>query len=140
MLPEVKISTHFWLPPEDQRHPTVNDENGARWDGTIYVPSLPLQVVIDPGISDNMAVIWTQPDFANGEFRIVDFVQTQDRAIDWLVPFLTGQIPDETYRGEPWPHAYNNVEKAIIARHALWLTPEEIFGDAYGSTRSMATG
>lgn len=141
VLPEVKISTHFWLPPEEQRHPNSTDDDGrAVWDGTLYDPSIPLQVVIDPGISDNLAIIWVQSDLYNGEYRIVDFVQTQDRAIDWIVPFLTGQVPEVTYRGDPWLHAYNTVEQAIIKRHAGWLAAEEVFGDAYGSTRSMATG
>lgn len=139
VLPEVKIGTHFYLP--ENPSPNARGEDG-RWhfDGTLYVPTLPLRITIDPGISDNMAVIWTQDDLYNGELRIVDFVQTQDRAIDWLVPFITGKIPDQTYRKEPWKHAYNDVEKEIIKRHAGWEAPEEIFGDHYGSTRSMATG
>jgi len=139
VLPEVKSATHFWLP--DPPMPNVRDDEGrAVFDGTLYDPTMPVQVVIDPGISDNLAVIWTQGNPLLGEYRIIDFVQTQDVAIDWLVPFLTGAVPEVTYRGDPWLHVYNDVEKHIIARHARWDAPSEIFGDAYGSTRSMATG
>ena len=126
VLPEVKMATHM-VEPDWQGH-----------DGTIYVPSLPLQVVIDPGISDAMAVIWVQTDTMNGEGRVVDFVQITDKAIDWIVPFILGRIPDRTYRGDPWQHEYNAVEEEIIARHATWNAPEEVFGDEYGTTRSMA--
>jgi hypothetical protein len=138
VLPEVKISSHFWKP----EHPDTNvhDDTGRPvWDGTIYVPTLPLQIVIDPGISDAMAVIWTQEDLLNGEWRVVDFVQKEDVAIDWLVPFIIGHVPESTYRGEPWPHDYNEVEMALIRRHDRWNGPAEVFGDAYGTTRSIAT-
>lgn len=139
VLPEVKIGTHFFLP--DPPMPNVTGDDGRMFfDGTLYTPTLPVNVIIDPGISDNLAVIWTQSDPYNGEWRIIDFVQTQDRAIDWLVPFITGQIPAETYRHDPWLHTYNEAELAIIERHARWQAPEEVFGDHYGSTRSMATG
>jgi len=139
VLPEVKISTHFWQPEFPE--PNSADRNGlACWDGTIYAPTLPLQVVIDPGISDALAVIFVQEDRVSSEWRVVDFVQTNDKAIDWLVPFLLGKIPPATFRGEPWAHEYNAVEEAIIERHSHWEAPAEVFGDAYGSTRSMAEG
>jgi hypothetical protein len=139
VLPEVKVSTHFF--EHEDKLPNARLEDGRMvYDGTLYDPSLPLHVIIDPGISDNMAAIWTQSDQYNGEHRIVDFVQTQDRAIDWIVPLITGQVPETTYRGDGWKHVYNPAEQEIIRRHGRWEAPEEIFGDAYGSTRSMATG
>ncbi len=138
VLPEVKIATHFWQP--DEPEPNVTYEGRGVWDGTIYVPMLPLQVVIDPGISDAMAVIWGQPDLLNGEWRVVDYVQKEGVAIDWIVPFLLGSIPKTTFRGEPWHHVYNSVELSIIERHGRWLAAEETFGDAYGTNRSIAEG
>ena len=92
-----------------------------------YDPRLPLEVVIDPGFADHLACIWFQPDKVNGQFRVVDFVQTNRRSVDWIVPFIIGQIPENTYRGEPWHHRYNEVEQQIIKRH-MGIDP--VFGVA----------
>lgn len=138
VLPEVRVATHF-LAHKDPL-PNVYRDGRHLYDGTLYDPALPLHPVIDPGISDALSCVWIQPDLPRGEWRIVDFVQTNDRAIDWIVPFLIGHVPEHTHRGRPWLHEYNEVERQIIDRHSLWLPPEETFGDAYGNTRSMATG
>lgn len=139
VLSEVTAATHFIFP--EKPDPNVLDESGRHvWDGTLYADTLPLHAVIDPGISDALACIWVQEDRLNQEWRIVDFVQVEDRAIDWIVPFLVGEVPESTYRGDPWPHSYNEVEHKIIARHKLWRPPAEVFGDHYGTTRSMTTG
>lgn len=133
VLKHVNISTHF-------RHFDANGEDLAE-----FTPTLPLQVVIDPGIADDMAVIWCQWDEGRnrGQYpgRVVDFVQTKDRSIDWIVPFIIGYIPSGNDLGEPFPpHHYNPMEHAIIRRHAEWGPPKEIFGDRYGTHRELGTG
>jgi hypothetical protein len=131
VLKEVSVATHFSAVAEDGT------------DLAEYQPGLPLQAIIDPGIMDDLAVTWGQWDERGRGVlrgRVVDFVQTRDKAIDWIVPFLTGFVPEQTYDMKPWPHGYNAVELEIIKRHAEWRAPAEIFGDAYGKTRSMATG
>lgn len=132
VLPDVHVSTHF---------------NAVGPDGSDlaeYQPGLPLQVILDPGIMDDMALVWGQWDErATHELlrgRCVDFVQTKGRPIDWCVPFILGEIPSVTHRREPWPYDYSSVERQIIARHKLWRPPSEVFGDAYGTTRNQQTG
>lgn len=140
VLPEVKSTSHLFHQDPETAAPNAMVDGRMVWDGTLYTPTLKLHACVDPGISDPMACIWVQEDLLNDEWRIVDFVQVQDRPIDWLVPFLLGQIPEYTYDGMPWPHEYNGTELAIIERHGGWDAPEEVFGDDYGTTRSMATG
>lgn len=138
VLPEVRVATHFVTPRDPL--PNVYRDGRHEYDGTLYDPGLPLHAIMDPGISDALACVWIQPDERRGEWRVVDFVQTNDRAIDWIVPFFIGHVPEHTHRGRPWLHEYNEVELQIIDRHRLWLPCEETFGDSYGNTRSMATG
>lgn len=131
VLKEVSVATHF---------------NAVGPDGedlADYQPGLPLQAIIDPGISDDLAIVWAQWDEQSHDLirgRVVDFVQTRDRAIDWLVPFILGQVPELTADKLPWQHPYNAIELEIIRRHRAWGAPKEVFGDHYGTTRSMATG
>lgn len=131
VLKEVTIGTHFTLHEKP-------DQNGVLLGA--YEPALPLHVIIDPGIADPMAVTWGQWDEGRGDGRVVDYVQAENVTIDWLVPFVLGQIPPYTHRGLPWPHAYGPVEYEIIKRHSLWHPPELVFGDKYGTARAMSTG
>lgn len=132
VLKEVSIATHF----------NVLGPDGE--DLADYQVGLPLQVIIDPGISDAMALVWGQWDERTRDplrGRVVDFVQTSGKAIDWCVPFITGEIPAETANThEPWRHHYNAIELEIIERHRRWKAPVEVFGDAYGKTRNQETG
>lgn len=105
-----------------------------------YDPRLDIEIVIDPGYADALAVIWTQWSDLYGRGRIIDFVQTERKAIDWLVPFITGDILTATYRSEPWRHLYNETEREIIARHKLWGPPKYIYGDAAGGQKHDNTG
>jgi hypothetical protein len=111
-----------------------------------FDPNLPLTIVMDPGFTDNFACIWAQWDQLNGEGRIVDFVCTKKRSIDWIVPFITGVVPEATYRGDPWPHEYNQVERELIERHQGWVTAQggvaslQIMGDAAGNAKTVNTG
>jgi hypothetical protein len=130
VLREIHLDTHFILNEHIE---------GGRLVGA-YEPGIPLLTVIDPGIADATAITWAQWDERRCEGRVVDFVQAEERTIDWLVPFVLGQIPDRTHRGLPWPHEYNAVEEEIIQRHRLWGAPETVFGDHYGTARSLSTG
>lgn len=138
VLPEVTAATHL-LKPEPV--PNVKGPDGRFiFDGTLYVPSLPVHAIIDPGISDALALVWIQPDEYNGEWRVIDFVQGVGKIVDWCVPFLLGAVPERTYDKKPWAHRYNPVEEAIIRRHAAWGKPSDVFGDHFGTTRSMTDG
>jgi hypothetical protein len=110
----------------------------APWD-----PHLPTQVWIDPGWADNMGAIWVQWDKHREEGRIVDMVCTRKRRIDWIVPFITGFIPDVDSKGLPWPHHYNEEELALIktADERLYQSEAfELLGDYGGGAKSAATG
>lgn len=131
VLKEVHLHTHFTLDEEE------------RPDGLLvgaYDPGLPVHVIIDPGISDALAVTWGQWDEGRGQGRVIDFAQKEGVTIDWCVPFILGQIPTSTHRGIPWPHDYTRTEVEIVRRHARWRAPETVFGDQYGSSRDMVTG
>lgn len=139
VLKEVNLDTHFTLAEPDLGREELLQREGRPLLGA-YDPGLPVTVVIDPGIADPMAVLWAQWDAQRGEGRVIDFVQTQDRTIDWLVPFVLGRTPEATHRGLPWPHVYGPQEERIIRRHALWTPPTAVYGDHYGTARSQATG
>jgi hypothetical protein len=111
-----------------------------------FDPALPIHVVMDPGWSDNFAAIWCQWDDSNQQGRVIDFVCTARKTVDWIVPFILGDIPSRTAAGEPWPHEYNDTEKRIIERHKEWLWHAggddfmEVFGDEAGNAGNVVTG
>lgn len=106
-----------------------------------YERRLDLEIVIDPGFADAMAAIWIQWDDLNKQGRVVDYVQTERRAVDWIVPFITGSIPDVTHQSkEPWKHEYNEIEMEIIKRHKEWGAPKFVYGDAAGGNKTWTTG
>lgn len=104
-----------------------------------YDPNLPVEVIIDPGYADPMAAIWVQWDELNQQGRIIDFVQTERKAVDWITPFVLGKIPETTYRGEAWPHKYNEKEEQIITLHSEWNAPEFVYGDKAGGAKTWTT-
>lgn len=105
-----------------------------------YDPRLDIEVIIDPGFADALAAFWVQWDYRTQKGRIIDFVQTERKAIDWMVPFITGQIPMHTYIQEPWKHDYSEVEHQIIERHRVWSAPKFVYGDAAGGAKQVNTG
>lgn len=131
VLPEVHISTHF----VDGYKPSADG-----FDGTLYDPGLDVQVIIDFGFSHPMAVIWAQWDAKKMMGSIIDFVQIQGAAVDWIVPFILGQLQTHTWRGEPWKHTYNKVELDMIERHRRWRAPSDIYCDWQGRTGNIITG
>ena len=104
-----------------------------------YDPHLPLEVIIDPGFADHLACIWAQWDDINQQGRIVDFVQTNRKSIDWIVPFILGQVPEYTFRGDQWRHRYNEIEEQIIERHRRWDAPATVYGDKAGGATNIVT-
>jgi hypothetical protein len=117
-------------------------------DKADFDPHLPITVVMDPGFADHFAAIWCQWDPLNRQGRVIDFVQTNRRTVDWIVPFIHGSVPATTYVGMPWPHEYNEIEKTIIERHAVWLreiggfqgAQIEFLGDDAGNASNIVTG
>ena len=108
--------------------------------------NLPLTVILDPGWSDHFAAVWAQWDMTNGQGRVIDSLCTNRKTVDWIVPFILGRIPEVTYRGDPWPHRYNDIEEKLIERHARWLEAGggielmEVFGDAAGGAKNIVSG
>lgn len=140
VLSEVHLDTHFTLVEPDLADEEALQKRGLPLLGA-YDPGLPVTAIIDPGIADPMACVWGQWDEQRGQGRVLDAVQTKDRTIDWLVPFLLGRIPEATHRGQPWPHAdYTPTEHRIIRRHALWGKPAIVLGDHYGTSRDLVLG
>lgn len=107
---------------------------------------LPVTVLLDPGFADHYAAIWVQWDPLHSQGRVIDFVQTNRKTADWIVPFCLGAIPAKTYLGLDWPHEYNDMEKEIIQRHAEWLSKcggigtLEFLGDDAGNAKNIVTG
>jgi hypothetical protein len=104
-----------------------------------YTDKLPLEICIDPGFADHLAAIWCQYDEYGQQGRVVDSIQTNRVSVDWIVPFILGRIPTHTYRGDPWPHHYNEQELAIIQRHNEWEAPEFVMGDKAGGAKNIVT-
>lgn len=104
-----------------------------------FEPRLPLTCILDPGFADHFAAIWGQWDEMGQQGRIVDFVQTNRVTVDWIVPFILGEVPLTTYRGDPWPHTYNDAEMEIIRRHKEWGPVEFVLGDKAGGAKNMVT-
>lgn len=117
----------------------------------LYEEKLEIEVIIDPGFADAMAAIWVQWDEVNGQGRIIDFVQVERKAVDWIVPFILGRIPERTYAHEQvqahgwtpdgkWRHEYNTLEMEIMERHARWNAPACVYGDKAGGSKTWTTG
>jgi hypothetical protein len=135
VLPDVHFSTHFV-----DGYPMDN----MGFDGTLYNPTIPVQVVIDFGASHPMCAIWCQWDSDKLLATIIDFVQIQGVSVDWIVPFILGKIPPRWRPGHDgrseWGHAYNQIEMEMIERHRIWRTPDDIYGDWQGRTANVVTG
>lgn len=139
VLKEVHLDSHFTLDEPDLDREVELQRQGIPLLGA-YDPGLPIHVIIDPGLVDALAITWGQWDEGRKQGRIIDFVQAEERTIDWCVPFILGRVPDFTHRGLPWQHDYGPMELRIIERHRLWRPPETVFGDNYGTSRSMVDG
>ncbi len=131
VLKEVTLDSHFTLVEH------VDPKSGVLLGA--YDPGLPLHVIIDPGIADDMAAVWGQWDEGRKEGRVVDFVQTKDRTIDWIVPFVLGRVPAVTHREKEWMHDYGPLEMEIIERHRLWGAPQTVFADEYCKSRGLTS-
>lgn len=135
VLPDVHIP-EFFVERKVGTSADIEDPEG------LWEPGSKVRVVIDFGASHPMAAVFAQwfdknfPPYGT----IVDFVQTQGKSVDWIVPFLVGEIPRGTWRNDPWPHVYTPNEMAMIQRHARWGNNVEVFGDWQGSTMNVVTG
>lgn len=92
----------------------------------------PTFVAIDFGIADPTAMVWAQKNPKTGKYRIVDYYEAKGKPADFFIPFVTGELPEDTSDYTP-----EDLEK--IALHATWPRPI-VFGDPAGAQRSQATG
>lgn len=111
----------------------VNGER-QRFD---YDPLLPLYLAVDPGFDDPFAFVWIQENRLERGWRIVDHLQRSGRPGLFYVPFITGEIPEVTNDGDPWPYEYSADEREMIARHKEWDLPREIVGGSDGGAATV---
>lgn len=97
-----------------------------------YIPTQPLYVSWDFGLTDATAMIWFQIDKASGQVRIIDAYQKSGFDIDYFVPFVTGQmlsIPG---------FSYDDREIALIEKHKRWQ-PAIHYGDPTGNNKHQSS-
>ena len=98
-----------------------------------YDHRLPLLVAWDFGVGDDTAIGWYQWDYVSSVYRMIDYYQSSGHAIDWYVPFVTGQMPS----GDRLL-ALTERETEMIRRHRTWIVTEH-YGDPAGKQRSGVT-
>jgi len=99
-----------------------------------YDPTQPLYVSWDFGGTDPTALIWFQIDKRTGTVRIIDAYQKPNKAIDYFVPFVTGEI--KSFGG--FNYKYDEMELEMINRHRLWQ-PAIHFGDPTGENKNQTS-
>lgn len=113
----------------DRVYPEFCDRNYMEIEE--YNPLQPLYVAWDFGLNDPTALIWLQEDLKTGQVRIVDSYQSNNKSIDFFVPFITGTTTSGL------PYSYNNIELEIIERHKSWQ-PAIHYGDPTGNNKTQA--
>ncbi|MDO8671225.1 MAG: hypothetical protein Q7O66_07310 [Dehalococcoidia bacterium] len=98
-----------------------------------YRDGWPLYCVWDYGVDDDTAMIWAQRNPVSGKFRIVDRYHNNGRAIDFYIPWVTGQVASGL------PYEYTEADLNQIARHSAWPMGVH-FGDPAGHQRNPVTG
>jgi hypothetical protein len=89
----------------------------------------------DFGIADDTAIVWIARNHRTGKLRFVDSYKNSGQPIEFYVPFLLGEIPDELAQ----VYDYNVEDLEVIQRHAQF--PITInFGDPDVAKRSLVTG
>lgn len=97
-----------------------------------YLHQLPLFLWWDFGL-DTVAMIWTQKDWKTNRLHIIDSYSNANKAIDFYVPFVTGEIQSGV-------HHYNEHELALIKRHADWNRTITHYGDPDVNKRAVKDG
>lgn len=100
-----------------------------------YQPLLPLFISWDFGL-DGLALIWWQKDFKTNKLFIIDCYECADRPIDYILPFVTGEI--ESITGNP--HHYEEFELEAIKRHKNWSREITHYGDPDVKKRAVKDG
>ena len=90
----------------------AHDFHFAELSDVEYNPNLPLFVSWDFGL-DETAMIWLQKDFETNKVFVIDTFNKSDKAVDFFIPFITGEIKSGA-------HIYENRELEIIKRHKNW--------------------
>lgn len=97
----------------------------------LYDPDLPLYVSWDFGQTDDTAMIWWQDDYRSGVLRIIDSYANRGKTIDFYIPFVTGQVPSDSYK-------YSRKDLQCIEYHKAWKKGTH-FGDPAGKFTNQVT-
>lgn len=96
-----------------------------------YDPKEPLFISWDFGLADATAIIWLQVG-KDGTVRIIDAYQNNNKAIDFYVPFITGEaktIRKYKYEAEDWE---------LIEKHKGWQDAIH-YGDPTGDNKNQTS-
>lgn len=96
-----------------------------------YDPKEPLYISWDFGLADPTAMIWLQRG-RDGTVRVIDAYQNEGKAIDFFVPFVTGQV--KSFR----KYRYTQEELEMIERHSRWQEAIH-FGDPTGDNKHQSS-
>lgn len=100
-----------------------------------YQKGMSLFTTWDFGISDDTAIVWVARNHKTGKLRIVDSYKNSGQPIEFYVPFILGEIPDEL--AEAYDYSVEDLE--IIQRHTAYPTSIN-FGDPDVAKRNLVTG
>jgi len=94
-----------------------------------YNPEMALYTSWDFGLSDDTAIIWWQKDHGTGDVNIIDVYWNNGKTIDFYIPFVTGEIPSDSYK-------YTKRDLEVIGEHKGWGRGTQ-FGDPAGRFRNQ---
>lgn len=100
-----------------------------------YGEGMSLFTTWDFGIADDTAIVWIARNHKTGKLRIVDSYKNNSKPIEFYVPFILGEIPDELAQA----YDYTVEDLEVIQRHANYPTSIN-FGDPDVAKRSLVTG
>lgn len=100
-----------------------------------FGPNMSLFTAWDFGISDDTAIVWIARNHKTGKLRVVDSYKNNGQPIEFYVPFILGEIPEELAN----VYDYSVEDLEVIQRHAGFPTTVN-FGDPDVAKRSLVTG
>ena len=104
----------------------------AKLSNIDYLSRLPLFIWWDFGL-DTVAMIWAQIDIALKRIHIIDSYSNENKAIDFYIPFVTGEV-------ESGVHDYSETELEMIDRHSKWSRTITHYGDPDVNKRALKDG
>lgn len=126
-----EIDISYTKSQEGRVYPEWNEQNVEQGtgDGFEYDSNLPLYVGWDFGLTDDTAIIWSQP--SNEGLRIVDVYRNAGKTIDFYIPFITGMVSSDSY-----PYSPRDLD--VINEHKYWKRGTH-FGDPAGRFQNQVT-